>query len=66
MGLLHVVFILIVIGILLYLINRFIPMDANIKQIMNVVIVIAVVLWILSLFLPGLWSHDIPLNSTGR
>lgn len=62
MGIIHVVVVLIVIGVLLYLVNRFIPMEANIKQIMNAVVVIAVVLWLLGLFLPGLWAHDIPIN----
>ena len=41
---------LIVIGLLLYLVNRYIPMDANIKQILNVVVLICVVLWLLQVF----------------
>ena len=52
MSLLSVVVVLIVIGVLLYAVNAFVPMDAKIKQILNVVVVIATVLWILSLFLP--------------
>ena len=52
MSLLSVVVVLILIGVLLYATNAFIPMDAKIKQILNVVVVIATVLWILSLFLP--------------
>jgi hypothetical protein len=62
MGLIHVVLVLIVIGVLLALANKYLPMDPKIKQIMNVVVVIAVVLWLLSLFLPGIWTHDIPIN----
>ena len=41
---------LIVIGVLLWLVNAFIPMDSNIKQILNIVVIIAVVLWLLSVF----------------
>jgi len=58
MDLISLIILLIVIGVLLYCVNRFIPMDANIKQILNVVVIIAVVLFILSLFsgyLPHLW-----------
>ncbi|HXM32282.1 MAG TPA: Thivi_2564 family membrane protein [Chthoniobacterales bacterium] len=55
MDLLHVVLILIVVGVLLYLVNRFVPMDAKIKLILNWVVVIAVVVWLLSLF--GLFSY---------
>ena len=62
MGLIHIVVVLIVIGVLLWLANTYIPMDAKIKQIMNIVVVIAVVLWLLGVFFPGLWSHDIPVR----
>jgi CDP-diglyceride synthetase len=46
---------LIVIGVLLWLINTYIPMDGKIKQIVNVVIVICVVVWLLSVF--GVIGH---------
>lgn len=55
MPLLDVVLVLIVVGILLWLVNSTIPMDAQIKKILNIVVVVAVVLWLCSLF--GLWSH---------
>lgn len=42
--------VLIVVGILLWLINRFIPMQGTIKSILNAVVVIAVVLWLLNVF----------------
>lgn len=48
--LISVVLILIVVGILLGLINRFIPMAASIKTIINAVVVIVVVLWVLQTF----------------
>jgi hypothetical protein len=50
MPLLQVVIALIVVGILLWLVNRFIPMAGSIKSILNAVVVIAVVLWLLNIF----------------
>ena len=50
MPLINVVLVLIVVGVLLWLVNRFIPMDHKIKSILNGVVVIAVVLWLLSAF----------------
>ena len=54
MPLLTVVMVLIVVGVLLWLINRFIPMQGTIKSILNAVVVIVVVLWLLNVF--GLFS----------
>ncbi|MFZ0295894.1 MAG: Thivi_2564 family membrane protein, partial [Candidatus Sulfotelmatobacter sp.] len=42
--------VLIVVGVLLWLVNRFIPMQGTIKSILNGVVVIAVVLWIINIF----------------
>ena len=56
MDLIQLIIVLIVIGVLLYCVNAFIPMDAKIKQILNVIVVIAVVLFILSLFV-GYMPH---------
>ena len=50
MPLLQVVLALIVVGVLLWLVNRFIPMASSIKSILNAVVVIAVVLWLLNIF----------------
>ena len=50
MPLLQLVMVLIVVGVLLWLVNRFIPMQRTIKSILNVVVVIAVVLWLLNIF----------------
>lgn len=50
MLLMHLVLTLIVVGILLWLVNRFIPMQSSIKSILNGVVVIAVVLWLLNIF----------------
>lgn len=54
MPLLQVVITLIVVGVLLGLINRYIPMASSIKSILNAIIVIAVVIWLLKVF--GLWN----------
>ena len=56
MPIIQVIIVLIVIGVLLWLVNSFIPMDPKIKQILNAVVIIAVIIWILLLFFPGLWS----------
>ena len=50
MDLIHVVIVLIVVGVLLGLINRYIPMAGSIKSLLNGVVVICVVLWLLQLF----------------
>jgi hypothetical protein len=50
MPLLNVLVVLVVVGLLLWLVNRFIPMEGTIKSILNAVVVIAVVLWLLNIF----------------
>jgi hypothetical protein len=50
MPLVQVVLVLIVVGVLLWLVDRFIPMAGSIKSILNAVVVIAVVLWLLNVF----------------
>jgi len=50
MPLLHVVIVLIVVGVLLWLVNSYIPMASSIKSILNAVVVIMVVLWLLNVF----------------
>lgn len=54
MPLIQVVMLLIAVGVVLWLINRYIPMAGSIKAILNAVVVIVVVLWLLNLF--GLMS----------
>jgi hypothetical protein len=48
MPLVHLVEVLVVVGVVLWLVNRFIPMQRTIKSILNAVVVIAVVLWLLN------------------
>lgn len=50
MPLMQILLALIVVGILLWLVNRFIPMQGTIKSILNAVVVIGVVLWLLNAF----------------
>jgi hypothetical protein len=55
MPLLNIVIVLIVAGVLLHLINRYIPMASSIKSILNVVVVVIVCVWVLQA--TGLWGH---------
>lgn len=50
MSLINLLIVLIVVGVLLWLVNNYIPMDGKIKQILNVVVVIGVVIWLLQAF----------------
>jgi hypothetical protein len=50
MSLLSLIVTLVVVGVLLWLVNNYIPMDSKIKNILNVVVVILVVLWLLQAF----------------
>lgn len=54
MPLINLVLVLIVVGVLLWLINRYIPMASSIKTILNIVVVAVVVVWVLQSL--GLWS----------
>ena len=52
--LIQVVLVLVVVGVILYLINRYIPMASSIKSILNIVVVICVIIWLLKVF--GIWG----------
>ena len=54
MPLLNLVVVLIVVGVVLYLVNRYIPMASSIKTILNIVVVCAVCVWVLQAV--GLWG----------
>jgi predicted membrane protein len=54
MPLINLVIVLIIVGVALYLINRYIPMASSIKSILNIVVVVAVCVWVLQAV--GLWS----------
>lgn len=55
MSLLSIIIALIVVGVLLYLLNQFVPMDAKIKRIINIVVVVVVIIWILKVL--GAWNY---------
>jgi hypothetical protein len=50
MPLIQLVLVLVVVGVVLWLINSYIPMQNTIKKILNLVVIIAVILWLLSVF----------------
>ena len=50
MPLITVLIVLVVVGVILWLINSYIPMDSKIKSILNVVVVIVVIIWLLKAF----------------
>ena len=50
MPLVHIVLVLIVVGVVLWLLNTYIPMDAKIKSLLNIVVMIAVIIWLLQAF----------------
>lgn len=61
MPILTIVLILIGVGVLLWLINRYIPMQSTIKNILNAVVVIVVVIWLLRVF--GVWGNLTQLHT---
>jgi len=50
MSLIGLVIVLVVVGVVLWLINNYIPMQSTIKKILNAVVIIVVILWLLSAF----------------
>jgi hypothetical protein len=50
MPLIQILLVLIVVGVLLWLVNSYIPMQSTIKSLLNAVVVIVVVLWLLNVF----------------
>ena len=54
MPIVTIVLVLIAVGVVLWLINRYVPMQGTIKSILNAVVVIVVVIWLLKVF--GVWG----------
>lgn len=50
MPILTIVVVLIIVGVVLWLLNNYVPMDRTIKSILNIVVVIAVIIWLLKAF----------------
>jgi hypothetical protein len=55
MSLITIAITLIIAGVILWLVNTYIPMDGKIKKILNIAVVVVVVLWLLNVF--GVWGH---------
>ena len=55
MPLIEVVIALIVVGVLLWLVNTYIPMASGVKSLLNAVVIIFLVVWLLKVF--GLWNY---------
>ncbi len=54
--LIHVVIVLVVVGVLLWLVNTYLPMASAIKSILNFVVIVAVILWLLKVY--GIWDYS--------
>jgi hypothetical protein len=61
MSLLTILLVLIVAGVLLWLVNNYIPMDHKIKNILNAVVVVVVIVWLLKVFGVFVYLKDIHL-----
>ena len=48
--LINIIIVLLVVGILLWAVNNYVPMDAKIKNILNIVVVLVVVIWLIQEF----------------
>lgn len=59
MDLLNVVLVLAAIGVILWLIQTYVPMAPPINRILTAVVVTAVIIWLLSLFLPASALHTL-------
>ena len=60
MSLISFLITLVVVGVVLWLVNSYIPMDGKIKKILNVVVVILVILWVLSVF--GIFGSQLNMH----
>ena len=61
MDLIQLIIFLVIVGVLMWGVNAYVPMEARIKQILNVVVIIVVVLWLL-----GLFTGYLPRINVGR
>jgi hypothetical protein len=64
MPLINLVVVLIIVGVALYLINRYIPMASSIKTILNVLVVVVVCVWLLQA--TGMWGSVTSFRCTGE
>lgn len=64
MSLISLILILVAVGVIMWAVNSYIPMQGNIKNILNIVVVIAIVLWLLQVF-GVLGAMDVPVTRVG-
>jgi hypothetical protein len=62
-GLIELVIVLALVGLALWALQTYVPMDAGIKKIIHIVVIVAVVIYLLRVF--GLFGHDIPVGRVG-
>ena len=55
MDLLTILIVIVIVGVILWLVNSYIPMDGKIKKILNIVVVIVLIIWLLNAF--GVFAH---------
>jgi hypothetical protein len=55
MDLLTLMIVLVVVGVLLWLVNTYIPMDGKVKKVLNIAVIVVIVLWLLKAL--GVFSH---------
>jgi hypothetical protein len=65
MSLFTIIAVIVIVGVVLYLINQFIPMEPRIKQILNIAVIIILVLWLLSIVF-GFDLHSVGNIRVGR
>lgn len=65
MPIIQIIVVLVVVGVLLWLVNSYIPMDAKIKSILNAAVVILVVLWLLWIFVGAFGGMTVPMPRRG-
>jgi len=62
MPILTILIVLVVVGVLLWLVNTYVPMNGTIKKILNIVVIVAVAIWLLNVF--GVFSYLSAMNYT--
>ncbi len=62
MPIIEVCIVLVVVGVLLWLVNTYIPMASGVKSLLNAVVIIFLIVWLLRVF--GLWSYITHLHAT--
>ena len=66
MPIFQIILVFVVVGLVLWLINSYVPMDAAIKKLMNIAVIVLMVIWLIYLIFPGLWHMRVgPHYGTG-